>query len=76
MNTALNTISLDTFFQKSFKIAMKTMNVDYESDKYLIEISKRLDIPIERIYNYIIPMDSKKIVTIRIYRKEESIGLY
>ena len=59
-----------------FKIAMKTLNVDYESDKYLIEISKKLDVPIEKIHNYIIPMDSKKIVTMKIDKKEEIIELF
>ena len=59
-----------------FKIAMKTINADYENDRQLIEISKRLDVPIEKIYNFIIPMDMKKIVTMKINKKEESIELF
>ena len=60
----------------SFKIAMKTINADYESDKYLVEISKKLGIPIEKIHSYIIPMDSKKIVTMKINKKGEIIELF
>jgi len=74
----INKIKSDTsnIDPSNFKIAMKTINVDYETDRYLIEISKKLETPIEEICNLIIPMDFKKIITMKINKEKEIIEMF
>jgi len=65
----------ESFQPQNIFIAMKTYGIDFDDDKELKTISKKIDLPIDELQNNIISMDAKSILTIS-GKETETIQFY